>query len=297
MNMRENNFDMQLSGKNVKSFSVEQLREIVAEYPYFSIARFTLTKKLKQENNPDFLKELQLTALYFHRPLWLHYQLLKDDSIEIKKKVESPPQNAEVLSVKSQPFLMEIQSVPEKETEDDWDDEEDEKHSLAEDIQEVLEENLDKEELNELPSFKISEILKSQAADFKKAVAADAQLPFGTEPYHTIDYFASQGIKLDNQTLDQLGIKVRRFTDWLKQMKSINQQPTDLGTDSAMETKVADIAAISNQQKEIVTEAMAVVLSKQGKTEQAIQLYIKLSFLNPHKSAYFASRIENLKGL
>jgi hypothetical protein len=292
MNMVGNNLGMQLSGKNVNDFSAEQLREIIGRYPYFSVARFWLTKKLKEENRSDYLKELQQTALYFHNPLWLHYQLLTDHSLAQKNEAEL---RTSIVS----PFLIEIESISEKETDnDDQDDEpENEEPSLVEDIKHVLEDNLDKEDLDQLPSFKISEILKGQAAEFKKAVDADAKLPFGTEPYHTIDYFASQGIKLDNQTLDQLGIKVRRFTDWLKQMKKIAPQPADLGTDTVSEHKVQSTAAISNEQKEIVTEAMAVVLAKQGKTEQAIQLYIKLSFLNPHKSAYFASRIENLKGL
>jgi hypothetical protein len=42
---------------------------------------------------------------------------------------------------------------------------------------------------------------------------------------------------------------------------------------------------------------MADVFIKQGKVDKAIQLYIKLSFLDPHKSAYFATKIQQLKGI
>ena len=40
---------------------------------------------------------------------------------------------------------------------------------------------------------------------------------------------------------------------------------------------------------------MAEVLVKQGKIDKAVQVYIKLSFLDPDKSAYFAKKIEQLK--
>jgi hypothetical protein len=42
---------------------------------------------------------------------------------------------------------------------------------------------------------------------------------------------------------------------------------------------------------------MAEVLGKQGRREKAIQLYQKLSFINPEKSVYFAAKIQQLKGL
>ena len=150
---------------------------------------------------------------------------------------------------------------------------------------------------SDIPNMKLAEMLQNQAAAFNKPVEAEDKLPIETEPYHTVDYFASQGIKVEALQPDQLGNKVRRFTDWLKQMKRVAPQPADLGTESEMEHIIQDIAAISNEAKEIVTEAMAEVLIKQGKTGKAIQLYQKLSFLNPDKSAYFAAKIEQLKSI
>lgn len=64
-----------------------------------------------------------------------------------------------------------------------------------------------------------------------------------------------------------------------------------------MEKAVAETAKNSNETKEILTETMAEVLIKQGQKEKAIQLLIKLSFLNPEKSSYFAAKIEQLKGI
>ena len=66
--------------------------------------------------------------------------------------------------------------------------------------------------------------------------------------------------------------------------------------DTHLETTIQSIADSSNTPRDIVTETMAEVLLKQGKTDQAIQLYGKLSFLNPGKSAYFAAKIHTIKG-
>jgi hypothetical protein len=144
---------------------------------------------------------------------------------------------------------------------------------------------------------RLSSMLQEQLADFKKPVAADTPVPVENEPYHTIDYFASQGIKLSQelQSQDHISVKVKKFTDWLKQMKRINPQPADLGIDEEAEHKVLHSAASSNKPEEVLTEAMAEVFAKQGLNDKAIELYNKLSFLNPSKSAYFAGQIEQLK--
>lgn len=146
---------------------------------------------------------------------------------------------------------------------------------------------------------KISSLLSGQLADFKKPVTDADQLGLPKDPMHTIDYFASQGIKIDLSQIpqDKLTTHLRRFTDWLKYMKSENPNPVDLGTRKDLEEAVALIAHSSNESKEVLTESMADVLQKQGQIDKAIQLYIKLSFLNPEKSAYFAAKIQHLKGI
>jgi hypothetical protein len=133
---------------------------------------------------------------------------------------------------------------------------------------------------------------KEANADTKNAV-----LPI--DPYYTIDYFASQGIKLDlkkNQP-DKLGKQVKKFTQWLKHMKRVGPEDA-LASEgiSPEEVEAQRIADASNTAREVVTEAMALVLEKQGKKDKAVQLYRKLTFLNPDKSAYFAAKIKNLNG-
>lgn len=145
---------------------------------------------------------------------------------------------------------------------------------------------------------KIAAILQAQLEAFKQPVAENESI-VTPQAHHMVDYFESQGIKIDLTQIpqDKLTAKLRKFTDWLRQMKNHNPNPVDLGTDPALETAVSAIAQTSNEMKEVVTETMADVLLKQGQVDKAIQLYIKLSFLNPEKSAYFAAKIQELKGI
>jgi hypothetical protein len=46
-----------------------------------------------------------------------------------------------------------------------------------------------------------------------------------------------------------------------------------------------------------ISETVAILLTKQGKYLQAIELYEKLSLIKPEKRLYFASRISELKNL
>ncbi len=158
----------------------------------------------------------------------------------------------------------------------------------------VLEEEEEKNHTNNIAS-----VLSHQISDFKKPITEDTKLEFETEPLFKVDYFASQGIKIDltKQPQDKLTIQLRRFTDWLKQIKGQSPNPQDLGTDPELEKAIANIAKASIAAREIVTETMADVFIKQGKVDKAIQLYIKLSFLDPQKSAYFAQKIQQLKGI
>jgi hypothetical protein len=116
-------------------------------------------------------------------------------------------------------------------------------------------------------------------------------------PYHMIDYFASQGIKLvlEDNPADNFGKQLKSFTDWLKVMKKLPSQMVSEKTDEKENDRIRHFASHSIEERDILTESMAEVLAKQGMYENAIALYQKLSLIYPPKSAYFASRIDQLK--
>ncbi|MFZ9695361.1 MAG: hypothetical protein ACO3AY_05765 [Chitinophagaceae bacterium] len=117
------------------------------------------------------------------------------------------------------------------------------------------------------------------------------------EPFHTVDYFASQGIrfKIDEQPTDKFGQQLKSFTDWIKTMKKLPLSEIGKSVDPKEERKVEQLAGRSLEQQEVVTEAMADIWIKQRNFTKAREIYQKLSLLEPAKSAYFVSKIDELK--
>jgi tetratricopeptide (TPR) repeat protein len=123
--------------------------------------------------------------------------------------------------------------------------------------------------------------------------ATNDELTF--EPLHAVDYFASQGIKLQQEQIgnDSLGHQVRTFTQWLKTMKKMyHEVPAEAPQHE--DIQISQMADASNKNEEVYTETMADVLKQQGKKRQAIAVYEKLSLLHPEKSSYFTSRIAEI---
>lgn len=251
------------AGKNFSHTSTSDLQRWAEEYPYFAPVQYFLAARLRNNQSPLSATQMVKSYYYFTNPLLLqlHFQ-------EKFTKVESP-------QISPDPMPAEIKKDAESEPE----------------IQEPFD-----------SGSKISGLLSDQLADFKKPVDPGAKLEIDTlqGKLHTIDYFASLGIKVDlaNMPKDKLTTHLLKFTDWLKQMKQLDSgSVSQISSNPEREEAVAETAKNSNQPREILTEAMAEVLEKQGQLDKAIQLYIKLSFLIPEKSSYFAAKIEQLKGI
>ncbi|QES90747.1 ring-infected erythrocyte surface antigen domain-containing protein [Rhizosphaericola mali] len=169
-------------------------------------------------------------------------------------------------------------------------------HSTSE-VNETIEEEAITPEVEEenLIGEKMSAKLANIASSFKsEAVPKQLLLSEEATPAHVKDYFASIGVKVNNNIQSDFGQKVKKFTEWLKVMKKIGADGQLIQTSEKEELKVAQDAAKSNQNSDIVTEAMVDVLTKQGKKNEAIEILNRLSLLKPEKSAYFASQINDL---
>ncbi|MGF7231348.1 hypothetical protein [Arachidicoccus sp.] len=146
----------------------------------------------------------------------------------------------------------------------------------------------------ELQNERLSSMLGQQLAAFKKTIDSNEKLLIETEPLFKTDYFASQGIIFTKQQ-DALGAKVKKFTDWLKDIKKTTSGEPQLNTTPEEEKRAAAQAIASLESEETITESMAEVLLQQNKKEHAIEIYKKLSLLYPEKSTYFASKINLLQ--
>jgi hypothetical protein len=294
MNLTREKALQHFTGKNhLSDLSVEAWQDLANTFPYFVPAQFFLASRLKQQSQTAATAQIVKTGLYFTNPYWLQFQLHENPVAEDKghRKVqatENIPASTVPVVTPATEIMSPSETIPEQEA--SFTDTEQPEEPIPAAEEEIMEN-------------KLSGILSEQLADFKKPVEADDKLDIETtheQRLHTIDYFASQGIKIDLSRIpkDKLTTNLLKFTDWLKQMKNPNQpQTADLGTPSEMENAVMEIAKISNVSREVLTEAMAEVLVKQGQVDKAIQLLIKLSFINPEKSSYFAARIEQLKGI
>jgi hypothetical protein len=154
--------------------------------------------------------------------------------------------------------------------------------------------NIEPESKTEPPEGEIVEPeISIPLPDFRQE-PTETELTF--EPYHTVDYFASQGIKFvpEEKPADRFGQQLKSFTEWLKTMKRLPETET-VKIPDVLEEKVQQLADHSISEGDVVTETMAEVWLKQGNKEKAIETYNKLSLLNPAKSAYFASLVEQLK--
>lgn len=239
--------------------TVHELQQYADRHPYFGAVQLLLTKKMQLENHGGYNEQLQKTFLYFNNPLWVE-QLLNETG------------NATV--TKSEPALP-VETLVENTT------------VTAVSIAEAATEapvTITAEKETPFPEIKLS---KTESVD----------TGFVFEPYHTVDYFASQGIKLkeEEKPADKFGRQLKSFTEWLKTMKKLPVAETATVPVTQAEQKVEELAADSLANRDVVTEAMAEVWEKQGNHLKAIEIYQKLSLLEPAKSTYFAARIEELK--
>jgi hypothetical protein len=305
---------------SLEAVSRERLETLVEEYPCFGFGHYLLSHKLRVENSDQFLSATQKTNLYFQNPFWLQWMLENagepaspatevvargGEPFEMVENAETQPQAEPWLQTETQPQAepwpeMETSGVP---AESDTLQPDPESPVLGElpshngqDTAQPAEAPIQDEE----PPFVLDETDQpsgtagpAPVAEPKPVVADNAPL---FEPLHTIDYFASQGIRLtfDENPSDQLGRQLKSFTDWLRTMRRLPQQGREIVPDRVAEQTVQNFAAHSIEGKEPVTETMAEVLVKQGMPDRARLVYEKLSLLNPDKSAYFAAKIEQL---
>lgn len=299
---------MLLKKDTLQACTTEEIRNITGQYPYFSPARFLLLQKLAADNDPLYGPELQKALLYYHDPLQFQAflapekfeTLLPDFSPETTEgNVETVSESREEsgedapaplfskdeVAHLSDPAPLQLELTNEETAvEAEFPGEDDITGVDTEDTDEDIDSRDDREPAP-LPklSLKLDEPVSESALNF--------------EPYHTIDYFASQGIKpqAEEKTGDKFNQQVRSFTDWLKVMKKLPATDITKGIDPRAEKKVEHLAAHSVHNADVVTEAMAEVWLKQGNREKAIETYNKLILQNPSKKSFFAAKIEKLK--
>lgn len=242
--------------ESLQDCSLEELQNTVRQYPYFTPALFLLAEKLRPLDEALHKQQLQKLSLHINNPLWLDFLL---------NGYITEPEREEIKETMEETTKVEVHD------------------GMEPGIPQTSE--LQNNEHN------ILSISQPEPSEQSK----ETELSF--EPFHTVDYFASQGIRYvqEEKPTDRFGKQLKSFTEWLKTMKRLPETEIAKNTDESAEVEVQQLADHSITDDNVVTETMAEVWLKQGNKEKAIEVYNKLSLLNPSKNHYFAAKIEQLK--
>ena len=251
-----------LQKESLEQCTIQELKQLATDYPYFSAAQLLLAKKLQIENSEEYEEQVEKTSLFFNNPFWLDHLLNEKGEAEIEER--------EPLEI-TQPI----------------------NHIEPAHVEEI---SPGKIEIDKPVIAETAVVGNTRPEPFKEEpVNTNTELLF--EPYHTVDYFASQGIRFreEEKPTDKFGQQLKSFTEWLKTLKRLPVSEIAKNTEPVAEQKVEQMAEASLTEREVITETMAEVWQKQGNREKAIEIYNKLSLLEPSKSAYFAAKIEELR--
>ena len=294
-----------LQKESLEQCSLSELTSYAERNPYFGAAQLLLAKKLQVESSEKYEEQYQKTLLYFHNPLWVEHLLNDTGKAEVGGSRLEEEGVGELEVGGSRLEGEEVERLESLQV--DKEEEVDRLVSLQVERVNTEEKELVREEdkMEEIESLTSSvEVQEVSIVEQKEepevpgpveVVSQGNDLLF--EPYHTVDYFASQGIKFkeEERPTDEFGKQLKSFTDWLKTLKRLPATELAKNVSVQSEQKVEQLAGQSITDREVLTEAMAEVWEKQGNSLKAIQIYSKLSLLEPAKSAYFAAKIEELK--
>ena len=276
----------------LQQVSENELQQFVTDYPYASIGHLLLLKKRNLESTNGAADDLNKTSLYFRNPLWLQFLLSEPIAHEEKEKTVIAEESfTEEPAQQSTDVVTPLTSLHEE--------------IVATDNLEPGSAQAEEQPTGVLPAEEKALPISEEAKNIQEPVSKSKpkidsdELVF--QSYHTIDYFASQGIKLQKAELtkDKLGHQLKSFTEWLKTMKRLPAPEAEAATklDEATNASIQRIAQHSIEEKEVVTETMAEVWAKQGNKAKAWEIYHKLGLIYPDKRPYFAAKIEQLKDL
>ncbi len=268
--------------ESMDEMTLDELRRHAEAFPYSSIIQFLYTCKLKSQYHLDFPEAVSKTALFFDDSSWLNYQLMEETEKGSFRKIIYDSQFNNI----SEDEMIEGLSLPAEGLEDAG------VQAFREDKDHIDETEGEFDE----PAIVVPTVANEpQVAEPAPSSKTNEDFEIPITPYHTVDYFASLGIKINIESdKDELSMKVKSFTAWLKTMKRL--QP------ASENVTIKDIHSIldthndkENPTEAIFTEAMAEVYMKQGLTEKAIEVYDKLSLQNPLNSHIFADKISKIK--
>jgi hypothetical protein len=255
----------------------KEWKELTEKHPYFSVGQ------LLQYGNDYFQEKdnIEFTAIYKSDPIQFAQfanELKSVEKRELKKikqeklnveKIETPVVAVETVKAE---IVVENKELP---------------ISPKEDILAMI---------NELPNRNIIEekVVKSEpivaapntedlSEEEKKQKALMVMMSFSD----WLNHFKSKTEKEQIEEQEKRALK----TAWQKEkLTAIIEEEQDEIPEMIFKQAMDSIS----MENALISESLAEILAKQGKTDKAIEMYKKLSLRNPEKNSYFADRIKDL---
>ncbi|WP_143309309.1 hypothetical protein [Chitinophaga vietnamensis] len=300
------------------------LEKLVAKYPYFSAARLLLAKK-DYSHHEDLHRAAVKTALLYSAQPHHAYHFVTSEPVlqEVEERVaavipadEIDPAPLAVADFEAAPVqhngTAEVTTAP---------------VPVPDTLPEAAA-SMEEEALHEAIPVADETPLYTPAPDhdtpeetpeetgpikiFPLELPAEEETVLTFQPLYTDDYFAYKRLKNPGEAdeLNEQGAaEMKSFTSWLRQIKDnftgktnkdwyhqqlhrLYEEDEEPEVSETVEKMAMDSITLTT---DIVSETLAEIWVKQQRYEHAIQIYQKLSLLNPDKNAYFAQKIKELK--
>jgi len=264
--------------------SIKQLREVVARYPYFSIAQQMLAKNLKQENYIDQLDQQHLAAIctpnrkvfynYMHD---LKFEVAAETSEETAQKTSAEKEDRTPVKIVANTVSEVDKAIPKKE-------------NIALSFPDDL---IPEPVIYQLVTADLPDIQQKETEVISEQIEKEQAEPTELNFSQWLEY--TQSGKAKKQQEKPVKLKPNQGNKLKNDLQLIDSFLTERPKKRAEffdPKKVADKSM--EQDFTVISETLANIYAQQEKYELAIQAYEALSLKYPEKSVYFAARLKEI---
>lgn len=265
------------SPEKLNAESIIQLESLVTDYPYCQTAGTLYTLNLRKENSIKYNNSLKMSAAYMADRVLLK-QLLnaihsKESNVVIETQKPVPKDELKKnIEKEGEVFDIDEMSISEM------------IELLKEKIQIAEQSEISPEQKENLPfiATRLNEIIDKYSS-IEEPILEIPKKKIVTE--YSFDHLGD--VDFNNEKANRNQNLIDKF---IEETPSISTPPK---ADFFNPVDLAKHSIIDNE--EIVSETLANIYYQQGNLQKAINIYRKLSLLNPEKSTYFAALIEKIK--
>jgi tetratricopeptide (TPR) repeat protein len=281
---------------------LEALEEAVEIYPYFQLAH-TLIARAHQEHETVFTEEKLHTAAIYALDRDLLKQIMETNflfesnflpgSEPSDKTLEEAP--ADHSPDQQEHFFSEEADSAQPTDDEPTTQELGENQGIYQEIEQTMRElrsTREKLGLTEPSNPQPTSLEQEEPLQFQTSENTAEDQSEEPKNLETLEYI-EEIAKREEKTISEVQKKQQEIIDNFianaPKIQRLKFQPEPEGFQEDLSKRYAQL------NNELLTENLAAIMAKQGKTQKAIDIYQKLIWKNPEKKAYFVSCIENLK--